>query len=169
MFNLFTKFVEHGHGHGHDHSHGKRSPLVNDNTAAINELLVHPAASRQSIVNAAQETILEVEEAETAEATEAEGITAEPSSDNEDVNGGSPQSVEVDINKQKKPSTDDHHHHDHKTQNLNMKGVFIHVLGDALGNVGVILTGLFIYYTDYSWRFYADPAIRYHFFYNNLY
>jgi zinc transporter 1 len=40
-----------------------------------------------------------------------------------------------------------------------MGGVFLHVLGDALGNVGVIATALFIWLTDFSWRFYADPVI----------
>lgn len=40
-----------------------------------------------------------------------------------------------------------------------MRGVFLHVLGDALGNVGVIATALFIWLTDFSWRFYADPAV----------
>lgn len=32
-------------------------------------------------------------------------------------------------------------------------------MGDALGNVGVIATALFIWKTDYSWRFYFDPVI----------
>ena len=42
---------------------------------------------------------------------------------------------------------------------LNMRGVFLHVMGDALGNVGVIASALFIWLTSYKWRFYADPAI----------
>jgi solute carrier family 30 (zinc transporter), member 1 len=54
---------------------------------------------------------------------------------------------------------DDHHHRSHG-KNLNMYGVFIHVLGDALGNVGVVATGLFIHFTKFSWRFYSDPLIR---------
>jgi len=40
-----------------------------------------------------------------------------------------------------------------------MRGVFLHVFGDALGNIGVIGTALFIWLTPYSWRFYADPVI----------
>jgi zinc transporter 1 len=32
-------------------------------------------------------------------------------------------------------------------------------MGDALGNVGVIASALFIWLTSYSWRFYADPLI----------
>ncbi|CAG90136.1 DEHA2G03278p [Debaryomyces hansenii CBS767] len=46
-----------------------------------------------------------------------------------------------------------------KRKSMNMEGVFLHVLGDALGNVGVIATALFIWKTDYSWRFYFDPVI----------
>ncbi|KAF9945905.1 hypothetical protein BGZ70_003497 [Mortierella alpina] len=51
--------------------------------------------------------------------------------------------------KGKKPSGED----------LNMRGIFLHVLGDALGSVGVIFTALFLWLTDYSWRFYMDPII----------
>lgn len=49
------------------------------------------------------------------------------------------------------------HGHDHA--NMNMRAVFLHVLGDALGNIGVIATGLFVHFTKFSWRFYADPVI----------
>ncbi|EPY51758.1 zinc ion transporter Zhf1 [Schizosaccharomyces cryophilus OY26] len=44
-------------------------------------------------------------------------------------------------------------------RNLNMHGVFLHVLGDALGNVGVISAALVIGYTDYSWRYLFDPCV----------
>jgi solute carrier family 30 (zinc transporter), member 1 len=47
----------------------------------------------------------------------------------------------------------------HSHGDLNMRGVFLHVMGDALGNIGVIATALFIWLTDFSWRFYADPLI----------
>jgi len=49
--------------------------------------------------------------------------------------------------------------HGHSHGDLNMRGVFLHVLGDALGNIGVIGSALFIWLTNFSWRFYADPAI----------
>lgn len=42
---------------------------------------------------------------------------------------------------------------------LNMRGVFLHVMGDALGNIGVIASALVIWLTDYSWRYYVDPGI----------
>ena len=47
----------------------------------------------------------------------------------------------------------------HSHSDLNMRGVFLHVMGDALGNIGVIGSALIIWLTNYSWRFYADPAI----------
>lgn len=49
--------------------------------------------------------------------------------------------------------------HGHSHGDLNMRGVFLHVMGDALGNIGVIASALFIWLTSYEWRFYADPAI----------
>ncbi|GME74744.1 unnamed protein product [[Candida] boidinii] len=45
------------------------------------------------------------------------------------------------------------------SKSLNMHGVFLHVLGDALGNVGVMATALFIWKTNFKWRFYTDPLI----------
>jgi zinc transporter 1 len=47
-----------------------------------------------------------------------------------------------------------------KKRNLNMEGVFLHVLGDALGSVGVIISGLVIKYGPESWGIYrvlVDP------------
>ncbi|GAA5987360.1 hypothetical protein JCM11641_006943 [Rhodosporidiobolus odoratus] len=52
-----------------------------------------------------------------------------------------------------------HGGHGAKEGDMNMRGVFLHVLGDALGNVGVIAAGLFIWLTDYRWKMYTDPGI----------
>ncbi|KAI5309073.1 hypothetical protein KEM55_004139, partial [Ascosphaera atra] len=51
------------------------------------------------------------------------------------------------------------HGHGHGHGDLNMRGVFLHVLGDALGNVGVIGSALIIWLTHWPGRYYADPAI----------
>lgn len=45
----------------------------------------------------------------------------------------------------------------HKSANLH--AVFIHVLGDALGSVGAIVTGLVVMYVPYDWKYYADPLL----------
>lgn len=42
---------------------------------------------------------------------------------------------------------------------MNMKALLLHVLGDALGNVGVIATGLIIWLTSWSFKYYCDPVI----------
>ena len=44
-------------------------------------------------------------------------------------------------------------------QNLNMHGVFLHVLGDALGSVAVIISALVIWLTTWEHRFVFDPII----------
>jgi solute carrier family 30 (zinc transporter), member 1 len=40
-----------------------------------------------------------------------------------------------------------------------MMGVLIHVIGDALNNIGVIIAALVIWLTNYDARFYADPGV----------
>ena len=47
----------------------------------------------------------------------------------------------------------------HSHGDMNIRGIFLHVMGDALGNIGVIASALFIWLTDFKWRFYVDPAI----------
>jgi zinc transporter 1 len=42
---------------------------------------------------------------------------------------------------------------------MNMRALVLHVLGDALGNVGVIATGLVIWLTSWSFKYYFDPII----------
>ncbi|KAI1813403.1 cation efflux protein [Poronia punctata] len=66
---------------------------------------------------------------------------------------------------------DNHHHakprskskgqqgHSHNHADMGMNAMVLHVLGDALGNVGVIATALVIWLTDWPGRFYADPAV----------
>ena len=49
--------------------------------------------------------------------------------------------------------------HKRKAHDLNMRGIFLHVMGDALGNLGVIGSALIIGLSSSPWRFYSDPAI----------
>lgn len=53
------------------------------------------------------------------------------------------------------------HSHDHHSQHskLNMKAVFLHVLGDALGSVGVIISAIIVEWTQWSLKYYVDPAV----------
>ena len=42
---------------------------------------------------------------------------------------------------------------------MNMRALVLHVLGDALGNVGVIATGLIIWKSTWAFKYYCDPII----------
>ncbi|ESK87843.1 hypothetical protein Moror_15291 [Moniliophthora roreri MCA 2997] len=52
-----------------------------------------------------------------------------------------------------------HSHGGHSHGSMNMRGILLHVLGDALSNVGVIATGLVIWLTSWSFKYYFDPVI----------
>lgn len=54
----------------------------------------------------------------------------------------------------------EHRHHGHShAGSMNMRALVLHVLGDALGNVGVIATGLIIWLTEWTFKYYCDPII----------
>lgn len=58
----------------------------------------------------------------------------------------------------------DHRHISSKTpkssgHDLGMMGVMIHVIGDAINNIGVIIAAAVIWKADYGGRFYADPGV----------
>ena len=44
-------------------------------------------------------------------------------------------------------------------RDLGMMGVLIHVIGDAINNIGVIIAAVIIWQTTSEKRFYADPAV----------
>ena len=47
----------------------------------------------------------------------------------------------------------------HSGAQLNMRGVFLHILGDALGSVIVIISGLVIKFAEGEWKYKVDPAM----------
>ncbi|XP_031785317.1 zinc transporter 1 isoform X2 [Nasonia vitripennis] len=52
------------------------------------------------------------------------------------------------------------HGHSHGDgSQMNMRGVFLHVLSDALGSVIVIVSALIVWLTNWEYRFYIDPAL----------
>ena len=42
---------------------------------------------------------------------------------------------------------------------MNMRGVYLHILGDALGSVIVIIAALIVKYVKGKWTLYVDPAL----------
>lgn len=52
-----------------------------------------------------------------------------------------------------------HDHHDHGS--MNMHGIFLHLVGDALGSLGVIVTALVSWLTEWKYKWLVDPLLRY--------
>ena len=125
--------------------------------ASADDIYVSPAANRQYVINQAQEIQSDLNEEDVESGAE------------EGYNGDTAATMGTTGHKRSVSIPHEAHHHSkpkdsaqsggHSHENLNMRGVFLHVLGDALGNVGVIATALFIWLTDFSWRFYSDPVI----------
>ncbi|KRT78835.1 hypothetical protein AMK59_8296 [Oryctes borbonicus] len=60
------------------------------------------------------------------------------------------------------PTTVSHGHahaQNKSAANMNMRGVFLHVLSDALGSVIVIISALVYWLTDWEYKGYIDPAL----------
>ncbi|KAG1864023.1 cation efflux protein [Suillus tomentosus] len=183
----FLLFHEHGHSHSHGHSHGKKEinhvhashathAVVNDNhtqdssatvrgrTGSYSSMYGHPAATRAAVSQAAQDIAI-----------------ASPSSHQRNASSSSRSirmvpdgSVEINITETPLDSKEDKiesftieaplpsghsHSHGHSHGSMNMRALMLHVMGDALGNIGVIVTGLIIWLTNWSGRFYLDPAV----------
>ncbi|KAL0208687.1 hypothetical protein P9112_011274 [Eukaryota sp. TZLM1-RC] len=63
-------------------------------------------------------------------------------------------------------ASSEHHDHDHDHDHdhghghghdVNMRGVFLHILGDALGSIAVLLSGLFMNFSNLKYAHLADP------------
>jgi zinc transporter 1 len=148
--------------------------------SSIDDIPIHPASFRKSIITANRMEDIESRagsESETDEVVNEEN-GQDPAEDtpllgHTKSNGSTPHTHDVGHSHNHKP-VDRHdslhasHNHNqpkeasgggHSHSDLNMRGVFLHVMGDALGNLGVIGSALIIWLTHFSWRFYADPVI----------
>ncbi|CAH1635353.1 unnamed protein product [Spodoptera littoralis] len=47
----------------------------------------------------------------------------------------------------------------HDPGHMNMKGVFLHILSDALGSLIVVGSALVVWLTDWEYKYYIDPAL----------
>lgn len=138
--------------------------------SSLDDIPVHPASFRKEIIAASRledvesgsgtDTDVDGEEAavETAPGEQTPLLSKTSSHDShgkkKPLNGSSHKS-----HNHAKPKESSKGGHGHSHDDLNMRGVFLHVMGDALGNIGVIASALFIWLTDFSWRFYTDPGI----------
>ncbi|KZS93089.1 cation efflux protein [Sistotremastrum niveocremeum HHB9708] len=185
--NILGLFLFHEHDHSHGDSEGNKShspqnaelDLEAQRTAHPNSssssLEGHPAQTRASLVQAAHEmqnlssratTTLPDEDLVLKERVPS-GSGTNPSpprtpSRAPSINhSGSSQGHEptprqsTDAPSVSRPSKESHSHNG----SMNMRALVLHVTGDALGNIGVILSGLVIWLAHTKGRFYFDPAV----------
>lgn len=138
----------------------------------MDNIHIHPASFRQEIIQAAR-----LEERSESDSTEEDALVDEFDSPNDRSKifadghpkgyGSIAKRASTDYNhashnhNQAKDGSHGHSHggHGHSHGDLNMRGVFLHVMGDALGNIGVIASALIIWLTTFPGRYYFDPAI----------
>jgi zinc transporter 1 len=159
-------FHDHGHGHGHGHSHdhgeedhtghahGREShdfsennmdtPLIHDHNTnhelllqvdhdSDDEEIDHPVALGVNVIRVANlmmKSQSDIEKLQTKRQNQWNVVESIPL----------PEHIE------QKPKRD-----------LNMHGVFLHILGDFLGSVGVCVSTLFVLFIDQEWTIYVDP------------
>ena len=156
--------------------HRRHTSASRSRFASADDIPLHPASFRNDIIAASRLDDIESGTGSDSEAMEDDGdapTEGSPLLGHNRTNGSSKhfgaQTLSQDINKDNRHDSwhADHKHNQPKEEgkgghshgDLNMRGVFLHVMGDALGNLGVIGSALFIWLTKFSWRFYTDPAI----------
>jgi zinc transporter 1 len=168
-----------GGGEVHPRHRRRTSGSFGRGFGSVDNIHIHPASFRDSIVQ-----ISKLEEQPESENEEDALLDEENSPDETSrifINGHSSTANKVNSygsiakrhsqprgyshenhhHNQPKDASDGHGHggHGHSHGDLNMRGVFLHVLGDALGNIGVIASALIIWLTHFPGRFYFDPGI----------
>lgn len=113
---------------------------------SLSQISVHPTAFRADVIAAAQSHTVDDAGEQEAENTPLLGSQSGNSAQPTDIHGNHMH------------RRNDEGRGKRKGHDLNMTGVFLHVLGDAVGNMGVIASALFIWLTHFRWRFYADPT-----------
>ncbi|KAK4065804.1 hypothetical protein Purlil1_14032 [Purpureocillium lilacinum] len=157
--------------------------------ASIEDMSIHPASFRQDIIAASlaassntPDQVAESDISQESPFADSETEVNEESpllqdgakGNNGTVNNKAYGSHSTSASKQRRSRRDssvhDGHNHalsrklsskasSHNHTDMGMNAMVLHVLGDALGNVGVIITALIIWLTDLPGKNYADPTV----------
>ncbi|KAH8915490.1 hypothetical protein BT69DRAFT_1271636 [Atractiella rhizophila] len=136
---LSMAFVHEHHGHGHEHSHSQSHSHSDSHSHEHKHAHSHTPG-----------TTTDSPDLNFPETSTTKGISS---------------AIEATLNVI--PVQDEHadHHHSKAVQVLKkhrdfgMLGVFLHLVGDAINNIGVMISAVIIWQTTSPSRFYADPAI----------
>ncbi|KAL2406787.1 Vacuolar zinc transporter ZRC1 [Exophiala dermatitidis] len=147
-------------------------------TSAVDNIHVHPASFRQDFIAQAARMEEQPDPESSAEEDEEALLDGEGPNERSRIVGDNKNSASKGYGSIGKRASHDYHSSHNHNQNkddsheghghggghghghdLNMRGVFLHVLGDALGNIGVIASALIIWKTTFPERYYFDPGI----------
>lgn len=149
----------------------RRRSLRHSRLTSIDDISIYPSSFRQEIIDASRP--LAQNDGATDSEVEDSPIEDEPAEDTPllKANGSKPSACSSGSRRPRRDSSIhcEHNHnknkerkkksHGHSHGDMGLNGLIIHVIGDALGNVGVIVTGLIIWLTDWPGKMYADPAV----------
>ncbi|PKS12710.1 hypothetical protein jhhlp_000918, partial [Lomentospora prolificans] len=141
--------------------------------ASIDDLSIYPSSFRQEII-AASRSQPAYNDASSSSSSETHEVATERTALLDDAD---PTPLEANRigstpgRPRRDSETHVHHHHSkpkkdkprgglgHSHGDMGMHAMVLHVLGDALGNVGVIITALVIWLTDWPYKLYTDPLV----------
>ncbi len=145
---------------------------------SIDDMSIYPSSFRQDIIAAANQTAPPPESDTSedsptadseAEANEQSPLLKNASKGGHGATNTAPGGHRTKRRSRRDSSVHDGHHHTqpqkaakttgHNHADMGMNAMMLHVLGDALGNVGVIITALIIWLTDWPGKLYCDPAV----------
>ncbi|KAF4472633.1 CDF family cation efflux system [Fusarium albosuccineum] len=169
------------HSRGRDYHRSSRSGHAR--FASFEDMSIHPASFRQDIIaatmgesadspsesDADSETPLMEGEAN-EESPLLKGVTKGCGSRSNKATGRSHSHSHSRRPRRDSSVHNGHHHtlpkkagkkssHGHSHDDMGMNAMILHVIGDMLGNIGVMATALIIWLTDWPGKVYADPAV----------
>ncbi|KAI0872408.1 cation efflux protein [Hypoxylon argillaceum] len=161
----------------------RANSLKRSRFTSVDEINIHPASFRQDIIDRSSHDDNETDESSIEDNSTADTVirdqymvdentplmTKDPGQDNGTISKDKHVHQSAGHNRRDSSVHDDHHHtkpkskskkgHGHNHADMGMNAMVLHVIGDALGNVGVIATALIIWLTEWPGRYYADPAV----------
>ncbi|KAJ2904530.1 zinc cadmium resistance protein [Zalerion maritima] len=165
-----------GQSRGHSRSRLRSESNRHSRLHSIDDMSIHPASFRQEIIAASrsqQESSSgssdesAVDDEETPDQAETSPLLANGRAF---LHADSARGRASSCHSHRETNLHESHHHKkpkkakkgghgHSHDDMGMNAMILHVLGDALGNVGVIVTALIIWLTDLKGKYYADPAV----------
>jgi len=144
----------HSHDHGHGHAHGEAistAPITDLNASTLSA----PCNGKDNIEKDISSPLLECVDKEGGDHGHSHaGAHAHESHsliDTTDQNNGHGAEVEVVDEKKKKKEEEAK-----KRRNINVQAAYLHILGDLLNSIGVVIASAFIYKWPQLW--YLDPS-----------